>query len=95
MEEEKFMKSITILPRKGCRRSKKVMAYLQEHDIPFKTIALESPQGEALMERHQFLASPGILVDGDSINPYDILIQEKCQIDEENLREIFGLNQNT
>lgn len=44
------------------------------------------------MEKHHFLASPGILVDGASLNPYDILIQEKCQINEEKLQEIFGLN---
>lgn len=68
------------------------MDYLQEHDIPFKKIELESSEGEVVMKKHQFLASPGILVDGVSINPYDILIREKCQIDEENLREIFGLN---
>lgn len=70
------------------------MDYLQDHDIPFKKIELDSSDGEALMEKHHFLASPGILVDGAALNPYDILIQEKCQIDEEKLQEIFGLNDN-
>ncbi len=90
-----IVKSIVILPLKGCRRSRKIMDYLNENDIPFKKIALESPEGEALMGKHHFLASPGILVDGVRINPYDILIQEKCQIDEKNLRAIFGLNEDS
>lgn len=88
------MKSITFLPLKGCRRSKKLLGYLQEKDIPFKKIDLESPEGEALMEKHHFLASPGILVDGVSINPYEVLIPEKCQVNEENIIKIFGLNEN-
>lgn len=87
------MKSITLLPLKGCRRSKKLLGYLQEIDIPFNKIDLDSPEGEALMEKHHFLASPGILVDGVSINPYDVLIPEKCQVDEENLIKVFGLDQ--
>ena len=85
------MKTITILPLKGCRRSKKIIDYLQEHRIPFEKIPLESAEGEALMEKHHFLASPGILVDGVKINPYDILIREKCQVYEDKLRELFGL----
>lgn len=87
------MKSITLLPLEGCRRSKKLLGYLQDNDIPFERIDLESQEGKALMEKHQFLASPGILVDGVSINPYDVLIPEQCQVNEENLIKIFGLDQ--
>lgn len=87
------MKSITLLPLKGCRRSKKLLGYLQENDIPFKKIDLDSHEGEALMEKHHFLSSPGILVDGVSINPYDVLIPEKCQVDEKNLIKIFGFDE--
>ncbi len=88
-----MMKKITILPLKGCRRSKKILAYMQAHAIPFEKIPLESAEGEALMEQHHFLASPGILVDGVKINPFDILIREKCQVDEENLQKVFGLRE--
>ena len=87
------MKSITLLPLKGCRRSKKLLDYLKENNIPFKQIDLESPEGEAMMQKHHFLASPGILVDGVSINPYDVLIPEKCQVNEKNLKKIFGLEE--
>ena len=69
------MKSITVLPDKGCRRSRKILEYLQANHIPFQRIELDSPEGEQLMEKHHFLASPGILVDGVNINPYEVLVQ--------------------
>jgi glutaredoxin len=87
------MKSITLLPLKDCRRSKKLLGYLQENNIPFKRIDLESPEGKELMEKHQFLSSPGILVDDVSINPYDVLIPEQCRVNEENITEIFGIDE--
>jgi glutaredoxin len=86
------MKSVTILPAKGCRRSRRIMEYLQANHIPFQRIELDSPEGEQLMEKHHFLASPGILVDGDSINPFDILIQPECRINETKLKQVFDLN---
>lgn len=45
-------------------------------------IELESPQGQALAEQHNLRASPGILVDGISVNPFDLLIQPECRVDE-------------
>ena len=76
---------IIILPAKGCRRSKKVLDYLTRHDIPFTRIDLESPEGQALAERYALRASPGILVDGELVNPFDFLTQPGCLIDEEAL----------
>lgn len=87
------MKSITLLPLKGCRRSKKLLGYLRDKGIPFNTINLDSPEGKELMSKHHFLASPGILVDGVSINPYDVLIPEQCRVNEESLSTIFGLDE--
>ena len=87
------MNSITLLPLKGCRRSKKLLGYLQDNDIPFERIDLESPEGKELMEKHQFLASPGILVDGVSINPFDVLIPEECRVNEDSIKQAFGLNE--
>jgi hypothetical protein len=34
------------------------------------------------MKKYQFLASPGILVDGVNVNPYEVLIQSECRINE-------------
>lgn len=86
------MKSITVLPAKGCRRSRKILKYLQAHHIPFQRVELDSPEGEQLMEKHHFLASPGILVDEVSINPYDVLIQLECRVNEPKLKQVLGLN---
>ena len=86
------MKSITVLPAKGCRRSRKILEYLQTHQIPFQRIELDSPEVEQLMERYHFLASPGILVDGVSVNPFDLLIQPECRINEPKLKQVFNWN---
>jgi glutaredoxin len=86
------MKSVTVLPAKGCRRSRKILEYLQTHQIPFQRIELDSPEGELLMEKYHFLASPGILVDGVSVNPFDLLIQPECRVNEPKLKRVIDLN---
>jgi len=82
---------IIILPAQNCRRSRKVMAYLDEKGVAYTAIPLESPEGQRLAGQHHLRASPGILVDGASVNPYDILITPACLIDEDRAIEIFGL----
>jgi len=89
--------SITILPARGCRRSRKVIEYLEAQHIPFTRIELESPQGQVLAAQHDLRASPGILVNDVSINPFDLLIQPECQVDEEKASAVFigaSTNQN-
>lgn len=80
---------IVILPAPRCRRSRKILEYLTSQDIPFRRIELESPEGQALMMQHDFRASPGILVDGMSVNPFDLLIQPACRVDVERAQKIF------
>jgi len=86
-------RQIVILPARGCRRSRRLLEYLQAHDIPFTRIDLESPEGQALAAQHDLRASPGILVDGVSINPFDLLIRPACRVDEARARELFGLHE--
>lgn len=86
------MKSITVLPTKGCRRSRKILEYLQANQIPFQRVEMDSLEGEQLMEKHHFLASPGILVDGFSVNPFDLLIQPECRVNETNLKQVLDWN---
>ena len=81
--------AITIIPAPNCRRSRKVLEFLKEQDIPFEQVVLDSPEGQNLQERNQFRASPGILVDKVSINPYDILIQKQCRVNEEKALTLF------
>ena len=75
-------RNIVILPARNCRRSRKIVEYLESHGIPFTRIALESAEGRALAEKHQMRASPGIVVNGKSVNPLDLLIQPECRVDE-------------
>jgi len=82
--------SIVILPAHNCRRSRKIIEYLEGEEIPFTRIELESVEGRALVAKHQMRASPGILVDGVSVNPLDLLIQSECRVDEGSARRVLG-----
>jgi hypothetical protein len=82
-------REIIVLPARGCRRSRNLLAYLQAQGIPFTRIDLESPEGQTLAAQRDLRASPGILVDGVSINPFDLLTQPACRVDEEKVRELL------
>jgi arsenate reductase-like glutaredoxin family protein len=84
------MKEITILPSKNCKRSQKILSYLREHNIHFQEISPETPEGQQLQDQYQLRASPGIIVDQASINPYQILIRRECRVDEEKALELFS-----
>jgi hypothetical protein len=81
---------IVVLPARNCRRSRKIVEYLELHGIPVTRIALESAEGRVLAEQHQMRASPGILIDDVSVNPLDLLIQPECRVDEAAARRVFG-----
>lgn len=66
-----------------------MLEYLDQEGIPYQRVELESPEGQKLAEVHGFLALPGILVNGESINPYEILIRGVCQIDENKAKVVF------
>lgn len=87
------MKNIVILPATNCRRSKKVLAYLDENQVPYTRIDLETTEGQALVEEHELRSSPGILVDGELVNPFDILEAPSCRIREPVARQVFGLEE--
>ena len=82
-------REIIVLPAPGCRRSRRILEYLERYSIPFTRIPLDSPEGTVLAEIHGMRASPGLLVDGVSINPFDLLIQPACRVDEEKARTIL------
>jgi len=82
-------REIIVLPAHGCRRSRKLLAYLEAQGIPFTRIDLESPEGQALTAQYDLRASPGILVDGVSVNPFELLRQPACRVDEERVRALL------
>lgn len=87
------MKEIVILPATNCRRSQKVLAYLDENEVPYRRIDLETKKGQQMMAEHELRASPGILVDDVPVNPFDILEAPSCRIKEAPVRQLFGLGE--
>jgi glutaredoxin len=82
---------ITILPAEGCRRSRAVLAYLEANEIAHERIELASEEGQEIADRYQIRSSPGIIVDGELVNPFDLLTQPACRIDEVAARRLFGI----
>lgn len=82
-------REIIVLPAPGCRRSRRILEYLERQGIPFTRIPLDSEEGATLAEKHGMRASPGILVDGVSVNPFDLLIQPACRVDSDAAGHIF------
>ena len=83
------MPNITLITARDCRRSRKIVAWLQQNGISFTRIDFESDEGRKLAAQHDLRASPGILVDGRSINPFDLLIQPQCQVNEAAAEAVF------
>lgn len=75
------MNSLIILPVKQCRRSR---------GIPYQQIDPESEEGQRLMEQYSMRASPGILVNGVSLNPLELFLRPNCKINEDKAKEWFG-----
>jgi glutaredoxin len=85
------MKEIVILPAANCRRSQKVLAYLDEQQVPYTRIDLETEKGQQMMAEYDLRSSPGILIDGILVNPFDILEAPSCRIKEIIASRLFGL----
>lgn len=82
-------REIVILPAPRCRRSRRILDYLKAQGIPYRRVDPETPEGKALTALYNFRASPGILVNGVSVNPFDLLIQPDCRVDEEKAQRFF------
>lgn len=85
------MKEIVILPAAGCRCSRSVLTYLDENQVPYTRIDLESEAGQQMAAQYELRSSPGILVNGVLVNPFDILQAPSCRIKETVARPLFGL----
>lgn len=82
---------IIILPAEGCRRSRRVLQYLDDNGVTYRRIDPETAEGQLLLDRHQFRASPGILVNGRPVNPFDILEVPACRMKEPQAGRAFGI----
>ena len=84
-------REIAIVSTQGCRRSRAVLAYLEREGIPFTHVTAESAEGQDLIDRYRLRASPGILVDGVSVSPLDLLIPPTCEVDQGAAQRAFGI----
>lgn len=81
--------TITILPAEGCRRSQAILAYLEANNISYARIDLASTEGQEMAERYEIRSSPGIIVNGTPVNPFDLLIRPACRINEQAARRLL------
>lgn len=70
---------IQILRTTKCRKSDVIINFLKNENIPHTVLYLDRNEEAAqLAKKHNILASPGILVNGQSLNPYHLI--ERCQV---------------
>jgi len=81
------MAEITVVRGKHCRRSNLIVNDLQARAISFRLVEAESEEGRALIAQYDLRASPGIIVDGHSVNPFDLI--HDCQVDDRAVRHLL------
>ncbi len=82
METDKKTRGKVIVVRTPkCRKSDVIIRFLQKHNIPHEVYILgRDRQAESLARKFRILASPGIIVGGQILNPYHLI--ENCQVKE-------------
>ena len=78
---------LIVLRGANCRRSQRVIAWLQERGIPFTLHEMTSPEGQALADQYDVRASPGLIKNGRALNPFDFL--RECRVDEQAARALL------
>ncbi|MDZ7402291.1 MAG: hypothetical protein ONB37_19210 [candidate division KSB1 bacterium] len=72
-------KTIIILRTRQCRRSDLIIKFLQAEKMPHIVKLLEEdPEAQQLAQQFDIRSSPGIIVNGQVVNPYQMI--ENCQI---------------
>jgi len=72
-------KTIIILRTRQSRRSDLIIKFLQAEKIPHVVKSLETdPEAQRLAQKFDLRSSPGIIVNGQVVNPYQMI--ENCQI---------------
>lgn len=70
---------IIILRTRRCRKSDLIIKFLETEQIPHVVKPLETDvEAQRIAKELNILSSPGIIVNGQVVNPYQLL--ENCQI---------------
>lgn len=80
---------ITIVRTHKCRKSDVIIRFLEENNIPHEVKFVETdPEAQKIFKIFNIKASPGIIINNESVNPYGLV--EKCKIkDSEKTKLMF------
>ena len=80
---------IIILRTRRCRKSDLIIQFLETEQVPHVVKSLETDaEAQRLARELNILSSPGIIVNGQVVNPYQMI--ENCQIkDREKAKELL------
>lgn len=81
------MTEIILVRGKRCHRSNLLVNDLQTRAVPFRLVEAESEEGRVLIAQYDLRASPGIIVDGRSVNPFDLI--HDCRVDDGAVRHLL------
>ncbi|OPX32875.1 hypothetical protein B1H10_06840 [candidate division KSB1 bacterium 4484_188] len=82
-------KKVLILRSNKCRKSDAIVNFLEREQIPHRVKILDKdPEAQNLAQEFHIQASPGIIINNQSVNPYNLV--ERCQVkDRENTKRLF------
>jgi glutaredoxin len=70
---------IIIVRNRKCRKSDIVVRFLSQEQMPFEVLYLgEDKEADELARKYEILASPGIIINGTAVNPYQLV--EHCKV---------------
>lgn len=73
--------NILILRTYKCRKSDIIINFLKEENIPHIVRYLDrDEEAQRIAKKFKIMASPGIIVNNQSVNPYHLV--EKCRVKE-------------
>ena len=80
---------IIIVRNRKCRKSDVVVRFLGQEQMSFEVLYLgEDKQADELAKKYGILASPGIIINGTAVNPYQLV--EHCKVkDSEGTKKLF------
>ncbi len=80
---------ILIIRTQQCRKSDVIIRFLKENNVPHEIKYVETdPEAQRLFKAFNLKASPGIIINNQSVNPYGLV--ERCKVKEpEKTKKLF------
>ena len=80
---------ILIVRNRKCRKSDVIVKFLKNENIPHTIMYLDdNEKARAIAKKYNLQASPGIIINGQAVNPYHLI--EHCKVkDPVNTKKMF------